>query len=119
MKDVHLLAFSVTFSPMDTKGWRDRLREALKASGKSHRQVSLDAGFSHGYVNGLLRSEKDPGFANVCKVAAAAGVSLSYIAFGADVDMESEQILAALTRLSEKDRNAILTLAQSVPDHAD
>lgn len=83
---------------MDAFGeqWRERLRLAIKASGKSQRQVSLAAGNAAGYANSLIKEGKDPSVGNLIGLCDQIGVSLSYILYGFDVSPETEEVLRLL-----------------------
>jgi transcriptional regulator with XRE-family HTH domain len=42
------------------ESWRERLRAAVDASGRSMRDISLGAGLSAGYLFSILKDGKDP-----------------------------------------------------------
>lgn len=79
-------------------GWRDRLREAVKASGKSPRAISLAAGRAHGYVHSLVKqgSDLDPTISSLYSVCQVLEVSLAEILYGTAVTPEGEELLSLL-----------------------
>lgn len=79
-------------------GWRDRLREAVKASGKTPRAISLAAGRAHGYVHSLVtpNSTIDPTVTSLSAICREIGVSLAYILYGADISPEGEELITLL-----------------------
>lgn len=76
--------------------WRERLRLAIEASGRSQRQVSLAAGNAAGYANSLIKDGKDPSIENLIGICDQVGVSLSYVPYGFDVSPETEEVLRLL-----------------------
>ncbi len=69
---------------MSGNQWRDRLRQAIKASGKSMREVSLAAGAAAGYVHGMLEADKDPTIDKLLAVCDAVPVSAIFVLYGVD-----------------------------------
>ncbi len=98
---------------MIDEGWRSRLLAAIKASGKSHRELSLAAGMGAGYVNSLFNDHKDPTIKNLMSVCEAVGVSLSYVLYGYEMSAETEEILRLLQKAPEGERDALLRLLQA------
>lgn len=79
-------------------GWRDRLRDAVKASGKSPRAISLEAGRAHGYVHSLTKpgADLDPTITSLNSVCRVINVSLAEILYGAPVSPEGEELINLL-----------------------
>lgn len=77
-------------------GWRARLDEAIKASGKSRRSVSLEAGKGPGYVHSIMAEGKDPTIDSLVNVCRAANVSLSYVLYGLEISRQTEEVLSLL-----------------------
>lgn len=95
---------------MTDGAWRNRLLAAIKASGKSQRDISLSSGLGAGYVNSLLKEGKDPTIDNLMKVCQTIGVSLSHILYGYQLSPETEEILSLLEQSTPGERSGLLTL---------
>jgi transcriptional regulator with XRE-family HTH domain len=95
--------------------WRRRLADAVKASGRSKRKISLAAGLGHGYVHSVLAEEKDPSVMNLVKICDELNVSLSFILFGYDIQPEAEEFLRRFQSASPKTRRALLDLLEPKP----
>jgi len=91
--------------------WKTRLRDGIKAKGKSQREVSLAAGMAPGYVNSLLNENenKDPTINNLIRIVKAAGLSLYQVLYGVEVDQETEEIIRRLQG-SPQSRAALLQI---------
>lgn len=94
---------------MSDTEWRDRLRAAVEASGKSDRAISIASGNGPGYVHSLLVEGKEPKIGRFLAVCAAIPASPAAILFGHDVAPEDEEILDLLHRNPGK-RAAIQSL---------
>lgn len=94
---------------MDESGWRGRLKQKIEDSGKSLRQVSLDAGRAAGYVHGILYAGKDPTIDNIMAVCDAVPVSPLFVLYGLDASPRDLEILRALHENPDA-RAAILAL---------
>ena len=99
--------------------WKTRLRDGIKANGKSQREVSMAAGMGPGYVNSLLNENenKDPTVDHLIRVVDAAGLSLYYVLYGVKVDKETEEIIRRLQQ-SPQARASILQLLPPVTEDA-
>lgn len=95
-----------------TAGWRIRLRDAIKASGMSDRDVSLSAGFGAGYIHSILGEGKDPTVGKLMGVCEVIGASPTFILYGIDVSQEDADVIAAM-RESPDMRDAVLTLLRN------
>lgn len=96
---------------MENDAWRERLGAALKASGKSNRKVSLDAGFGPGYIHSIMAEGKDPTIEKLMTICEQIPVSVPYILYGVDVTPEDLDLLTIMKQSPEK-RDAVLTLLQ-------
>lgn len=94
--------------------WRKRLAEAIEASGKNPRSVSRAAGYSPGYVHGILKEGKDPTLDHLAKVCDAAGASFIKIVLGVDLDPAQERLLRLQADLPEDQKKLLLGLAESI-----
>ena len=110
--DVRKNSQSAIRLPMNT-GWRDRLRAAVEASGKSPRAVSLEAGRAHGYVFSLLSEGKDPTLTNLSAVCRVLGVSLPHILYGQDVTPEGEELLNLVADADPKVVQGVLDILRA------
>jgi transcriptional regulator with XRE-family HTH domain len=82
--------------------WRERLEKAIQGDGRTLRDISLAAGLSHGYLHGILRDGKEPTLDRFIRICRELGVSSAYALTGADVSLETEEVL----RLIEGDQEA-------------
>lgn len=94
---------------MSDDGWRERLKDALKASGKSMREVSLAAGAGAGYLHGVLEVGKDPTVEKLLAVCQAIPVSALYVLYGVNAQPGDIAILRALQDRPET-RQGIMAL---------
>lgn len=93
---------------IDMLAVRERLEKSRADSGKSMRQVSLDAGQGAGYYHSIVKSN-NPSVENISKVADALNVSLPYILFGLNMTPETQRIIELLEKNPEK-RAGLLSL---------
>lgn len=91
--------------------WRDRLQQQLDLSGKSMRAVSLEAKCGAGYLHDILVSGKEPTVDRLMRVADVLGVSLSWLLYGIELSGQEERLLRLYSKLSPRQRQAILDLA--------
>lgn len=82
--------------PMENETWKSRLADAVNASDKSKRQISLDSGNGPGYVHSILSEGKDPTITKLIGVCRAVPASPLYIIHGLNVSPLHEQIITAL-----------------------
>ena len=92
--------------------WKVRLAEAIEASGKSKRSISIEAKLGVGYLHAILVEGKDPTIGNLQKIFAAIPVSITAILTGADITSDEEQIISLLRKSSTK-TDAVVTLLKS------
>lgn len=93
--------------------WKQRLAEAVEASGKSKRAISLAAGMAPGYVHSILSEGKDPTVTNLMKVCDEIGASMSYILYGFEISGDVEEILRLLQSSSPSARAGLLQMLRS------
>lgn len=98
--------------------WRVRLSEALDKSGKSKREVSLAAGCGPGYLHDVLHPDqpKDPTIERLLRICQELNVSLTWIAYGVEMNEADERLLRAFASLTQKQRDALLDLADPEGD---
>lgn len=89
--------------------WKQRLRSAIDATGKSDRALSMAAGKAPGYIHSIFVEDKDPSISNLIALCDVIGVSLSQVLYGVEISPETEEILALL-EASPESRAAILAL---------
>lgn len=97
-------------------GWLDRLRDAVKADGRSLRDVSLSAGLGPNYLSELLGKDKEPGINKLERLCRELNVSLAYVLTGLQVTPEDEEKLALLAELPEEDAATVLHFARRLRD---
>lgn len=93
---------------MTKESWRSRLARGIELKGKSQRQVSLAAGKGAGYVNSLIKEEKDPTIDNLLRICSAAELSLYWVLYGVDMAPETEEIIRLLETSSPRRRRGLL-----------
>ncbi|WP_236761842.1 helix-turn-helix domain-containing protein [Agrobacterium tumefaciens] len=94
---------------MGIADWRARLQDALEASGKSAREVSLAAGKGPGYVHSILKEGKEPTVDNLIAICGVLNVSLSQVIYGIEMSAETAEILSLLEN-SPNARDGILKI---------
>lgn len=92
--------------------WRKRLSDAVEASGRSMRSISLEAGAGAGYVHSILSEGKDPTIEKLMDVCRVIGASPSFILYGIDVMPEDAEIIAAM-RADPATRDAVISLLRA------
>lgn len=110
--DVRKISQSAIRLPMNS-GWRDRLKVAVEASGKSPRAISLEAGRAHGYVFSLLNEGKDPTLSNLSAVCRVLGVSLPSILYGQEITPEGEELLNLVADADPKVVQGVLDILRA------
>ena len=96
--------------------WRDRLREAFERSGLSAREVSIRAGQSPNYLPSILKAGQSPSIDKFIRLADVLNVSITWLVLGTELGPEQERFLRAYSKLSPKQRQAILDLADPDDD---
>ncbi|WP_097071600.1 helix-turn-helix domain-containing protein [Rhodobacter maris] len=96
--------------------WRTRLREAIEASGKSQRAISLESGCGAGYLNAVFKEGKDPTVNKLLAICAAIPVSATWVLYGANVTDEDLELLEIM-QASPRAREAVLTLLKQARQH--
>lgn len=94
------------------EGWRDRLRNEIKRSGRSQSDIALAVGLSRGYFSNILREDKDPTIGNLTKICSELGISLPKIMYGYDISPEIEEVLTLMQDNPEM-VNGILAILRS------
>lgn len=87
-----------TTTDAETAEWRRRLIEAVAASGRSMRSISLAAGCGPGYLHSICHEEKSPNVENLLGVCRVLGVSTPYILHGIDISEDEVELLEELRR---------------------
>lgn len=97
---------------MTNDAWRGRLKQALDASGKSGRSVSIAAGAGAGYVHSILVEGKDPTIERLMAVCQQIPVSLPWVLYGVEVTPEDLELLSTMKESPEA-RDAVITLLRA------
>jgi len=97
-----------------SENWKTRLAAGIKANKKSRREVSLAAGMGPGYVFSLLKEGKDPTVDHLSRVCDAAGLSLSYVLYGMEINQETEEIIRLLNSAPEAAREGMLQILRDL-----
>ncbi|AGF74978.1 hypothetical protein BAnh1_11100 [Bartonella australis AUST/NH1] len=95
---------------MNINGWRQRLSEALRKTGRSKRSISLAAGKGAGYLHSILAEGKDPTIESLSDVCNTINVSMSYILCGQKCSPEDQEFIELISKISPQERQALLTL---------
>ncbi|MGE5259939.1 MAG: helix-turn-helix domain-containing protein [Actinomycetota bacterium] len=93
---------------MGEDGWKSRLREAVRASGKPMRTISLEAGLGPTYLAGIFNEDKEPTISRLIQVCRVLNVSLSRLVDGYELDAQTERLLAAWANLSAEQKVSLL-----------
>ncbi|ABM44690.1 hypothetical protein [Bartonella bacilliformis] len=101
---------------MNIDGWRQRLSEVLKKSGRSKRSISLSAGKGAGYLHSILSEGKDPTIESLSDVCKTIDVSMGYILYGQAASTEDQEFIELISKISSEERQAILTLLRKPND---
>lgn len=102
----------------DDDEWWGRLRDAIEAaknSGRSYREISLEAKQGRNYVQQMMKNGKAPGADVVAKLCKALGVSIAYVFTGARMTAEAEEMLVLFSRLDDEGKDSLLRLLKSMP----
>ncbi len=98
---------------MKMSNWKDRLRAGIEANGMSQREVSLAAGLGAGYVNDMLKNDKDATIGHLLSVCRAANISIYKVLGDFEITPETEEFLRLLMNADEATQKSILHLLQS------
>lgn len=60
-------------------GWRERLREAVDATGLAHSEISRRAGIADGTLSRILNAKMQPRFDTVARIAYACGETVGWV----------------------------------------
>jgi hypothetical protein len=88
---------------------RNRLREALSDAGISHRDASIKAGASSGYVHSIIKGTADPGTKKLAEICQANNISFPYVLLGFEITPETERLVRLFSADPGK-RDSILSL---------
>ena len=81
------------------------------------RSISLAAGVGPGYLHDILKVEKEPTLDRLMRIADALDISMSWLLYGFDLGKKDEEVLAVFSRLSDRQRQAILDLTNPEADN--
>lgn len=74
-------------------GWRERLREAVEATGLSHSEIARRAGIADGTLSRILTSKMNPRFETVVKLAYACGETVGWIMESPGYELSRDELL--------------------------
>lgn len=99
--------------------WRSRLRQAITASRRSLRSIALEAGLSPGYLNHVLKDEKDPAFDKVVAICRALGISVADLIESGHQNADTAELLEFWASIPKDQRKALLQVFAGVahPQH--
>jgi hypothetical protein len=78
------------------KTWKSRLQQAVDKSGKSYREISLQAQRGPGYLHSILKTDKEPTVSALIDICRALDVSCAYVIEGVSLDPESIEIVRVI-----------------------
>lgn len=87
-----------------TKGWRERILEAVEADERSDRAISLAAKLGPNFVNELRNTRKQPRADKLLKLIDELKISATYVFTGLDFTPEDELFVQLLRSASPADR---------------
>lgn len=90
--------------------WRERLRIAVVEDGRSYRDISLAAGLSHGYLHGILTTDKSPTLDHLIPILNVLNRSVVEILEGFEIDDRCRELLSLWGTLSEEERTSLYRL---------
>jgi transcriptional regulator with XRE-family HTH domain len=79
-------------------GWRQRLKDAVDASGRSNADIARACGLNRGYFTNIFKEGKEPTIGNLIAIVNELGISVSKILYGYDVSPETEEILGLIEK---------------------
>lgn len=98
---------------MRVSNWKARLKDGIKANKKSQRAVSIAAGLGPGYVNDMIKNDKDATIGHLLAVCRAAELSIYKVLGDFDITPQTEEFLRLLTNADEATQQSILHLLQT------
>lgn len=97
---------------MDTDdGWRGRLEQAIKDSGRSARSISLAMGRSRGYIHAVLNTKNQPKLEYLVAICDEMQISVLWLLYGIDMDKDAETLLRIYSSLNAEQRKQFVALA--------
>lgn len=99
--------------PIETT-WLDRLIEAVDASGRSMRDISLGAGFGHAYLREVIELGKEPRLGSLLAICAELNISVHWVLTGLPVSDEAERLVHLMAHLSPERQEEILHFLERI-----
>lgn len=96
------------------KDWFDRFECAIRASGRSLRDISLAAEARPGYLHDVFKKQQDPGVTRFLAICDAAGVSPIEILTGVKSSPKVEKIEKLFSALTDDQQEAFLDLFEKL-----
>lgn len=94
--------------------WKDRLKAAVDADGRTPRAISKAAGCGPNYLGEVFGKAKVPSIDKLLMLSAELKVSATYILTGSEVSPESEEMLMILASLGPDERDTMLRLGRQL-----
>jgi transcriptional regulator with XRE-family HTH domain len=95
----------------EVHGWRRRLQDAIDASGRSMRNISLGADLNPGYLYSILRDGKDPTVDSLIRIAQELGRPLVTFFQEPDTVQERQHLTRMLHTLTPEQLRFLQTVA--------
>lgn len=95
-------------------GWRERLREAIKASPHGTTTISTRAGLNTSYLRKLLETNQAPNLRALTSICEVLGVSVSWITEGRQVSEETDRIVNAYLNLPPNLREMAVQMLEAI-----
>lgn len=78
------------------------------------RAVSLEAGLSPGYYQGMINGGQDPKIGTLLEISKVLNVTLSWLLFGYQLTPEQERLLQVYAGLPPKAQEALVASAEAM-----
>jgi len=89
--------------------WKVRLLEIIEKSGRTQKDISVEAGLGRAYLYGVCREGKEPSVENFLAICKALNVSPAFVLFGWNITEKQQELLRLLGSSDDK-TEAVLTL---------
>jgi transcriptional regulator with XRE-family HTH domain len=96
---------------MDKDLWKKRIRDAIAASGRTSKEISVSAGFGANFVQQMLRDGKTPSVSNMERLCRELGVTYTYIMTGKHVTGDLIKLIEIWEDLTPEDQAHVLFVA--------
>lgn len=96
------------------KGWFKRFENAINASGKTYREISLGANLRAGYLHDVITKQQDPSVSRFLAICRSAAISPMSILLGVERTPELDELEVVFSRMSAEQQEKFLDLLESM-----